>query len=149
SHMDEAVQLYRERGAAALWERALGYLNYDVEQTQALQDRLLMEQMPRLERSHLGMELLGGALPRSPEEFRERVPLTTWDAYEATLGAQRTDVLGEQPRGWVRTSGRTRQNPKWVPITADQFDGMNWAVIGAFLCGTSKERGDMRIPVLP
>ena len=39
--MNEAWTLYQERGARALWDRCLGYLDVSVADTMALQERLL------------------------------------------------------------------------------------------------------------
>lgn len=113
--MHDALTLYRERGAAALWDRALGYLDYSMEQTMDLQRRELLTRLQTLPDSAIGRQVGGDRVITSVEEFRERVPFTTYADYEATLGQRREDVLEHKPFTWVRTSGRTAANPKWIP----------------------------------
>jgi hypothetical protein len=144
--MDDALNLLRDRGAAALWDRALGFLDHTVDQAMATQHGLLKEQLQFMQRSPLHQQLLGGRQPETTDDFREIAPLTSYDAYDATLGEQRTDVLAEPPQAWIRTTGRTRSRHKWIPLSRGTVDQTNWILLGAYLASAATERGDVRIP---
>jgi len=91
--MHDALTLYRERGAAALWDRTLGYLDYSMEQTMELQRSLLLERLRTLPSSALGRHIAGDRPITSIDEFRERVPFTTYADYEEMLGQRNEDAL--------------------------------------------------------
>lgn len=143
--MHDALTLYRERGAAALWDRALGYLDYSMEQTMDLQRRELLARLRTLPDSAIGRQVGGDRVITSLEEFRERVPFTTYADYEPTLGQRREDVLERRPDAWVRTSGRTSTQPKWIPLGQRQLGAMNWHSLSVFILSAARERGDVRL----
>ena len=106
--MDDALRLFRERGPAALWERTLGFLDYDLEQAMKVQRAGMEATLAWLPTTPLGRQILGEHPPRTIEEFRERVPITGYDPYESTLGQKDNASIGGAPVSWIRTSGRTR-----------------------------------------
>ena len=84
----------------------------------AIQKRLLLEQIELLKNSEMGERLMGGAMPETVEEFREQVPLTTYDDYLPDLVEKREDGLPKEPVMWVHTVGRIGEyNFKWVPLS--------------------------------
>ena len=143
--MDDALRLFRERGPAALWERTLGFLDYDLEQAMDVQRAGMEATLAWLPTVPLGRQLLGDRPPRTIEEFRERVPITGYDPYESTLGQKDDTSIGGAPVSWIRTSGRTRANPKQIPLPQARFDEMNWVTTGIFMLSAARERGDVRL----
>ena len=62
-----------------------------------LQRRLLLERLRTLPSSELGRRIAGDREITSIDEFRERVPFTTYADYEELLGQQREDALEHRP----------------------------------------------------
>ena len=82
-----------------------------------IQKRLLLEQVGVLKNSELGRRVMRGAMPETVEEFRQQIPLTTYDDYLPDLVQMREDVLPAKPALWVHTVGRAGEyNFKWVPL---------------------------------
>ncbi|MFH1141474.1 MAG: GH3 auxin-responsive promoter family protein, partial [Chloroflexota bacterium] len=99
-----------------------------------------------LPRSELGRKVLGKARPRSLEEFRETVPLTTYGDYLPFLIEKREDVLPEKPYIWMRTSGRSGYyKVKWLPFTRRQFAGCGRGTVAGFVQGAANRKGEMNI----
>jgi hypothetical protein len=142
----EDAHMGRRMAANLPWDISLGFLDWDVAQTLSYQDAMLSEQLNRLSSGSLGRSLLGNRTITSAKGLREAVPLSDYDAYKDTLGARRSDVLGEQPADWLVTSGRSDGLPKWVPLTADARSQLAKATLGLFIAATARERGEVRLP---
>src|SRR5699024_10144702 len=68
-----------------IWNEYCGFLDLDIEEYMTIQKRLLMEQMRLWGESVLGKSILKGPIPTTLEEFREYVPLTTYEDYASLL----------------------------------------------------------------
>ncbi|MFO7996777.1 MAG: GH3 auxin-responsive promoter family protein [Dehalococcoidia bacterium] len=116
--MTRPIDLMREGRRDELWQMCCGFLDLSLEQFMAMQNRLLEEQIKLLKRSELGRRVMRGAMPETVEEFREQVPLTTYQDYLPDLVEKREDVLPTKPALWVHTVGRIGEyNFKWVPLS--------------------------------
>ena len=91
--MPKVIELLQRRKNEELWQMCCGFLNLSLEQFMAIQKRLLLEQIRLLSRSALGKKLLNGPRLETVEEFRRRVPLTTYADYCPELLEQREDTL--------------------------------------------------------
>jgi len=100
----------------AIWHRYCGFLDLSPREFMEIQERLLLEQIELIAGSPLGKMIMKGNKPRSVEEFRQVVPLTTYEDYEPYIGNCQEDMLVEKPCFWSRTSGRSGKF-KWVPWT--------------------------------
>jgi hypothetical protein len=127
-----------------LWQMCCGFLDLSLEQFMTIQKQLLLEQIELLKKSELGRKVMSGAIPRTVDEFRAQVPMTTYADYCPDLLKQREDILPQKPALWVQTSGRSGEYPhKWVPIS-DRFwreAGQNFSAIAIF--GACKEKGEI------
>jgi hypothetical protein len=86
---------------------------------------------------------MNGAKPRTIEEFRERVPLTSYADYCPELLEKREDILPVKPALWVHTSGRSGEYPcKWVPITPAYSHEMSILMCGIGMLSSSKGWGE-------
>jgi hypothetical protein len=129
--MPRAVDLLKQGRNEELWQMCCGYLKLNIREFMEIQERLLLEQLELLNNSALGMKIMGGARPRTLEEFRWSVPLTTYKDYGSDLINKREDILPAKPSFWVRTSGRSGDFPcKWVPMTADYAEELSRALYG-------------------
>jgi len=106
-----------------LWQMCCGFLDLNVEQFMSIQNRLLLEQIELLNQSNLGKKIMGGLVPQNVDEFRKRVPLTTYKDYCPELSEKQENQLPVKPHYWQHTSGRSTEYPfkwesiKWVPVT--------------------------------
>jgi hypothetical protein len=142
--MPKAVELLKQHRNEELWQMCCGYLNLSLEQVMTMQKRLLLEQIRLLSRSALGKKLIPGPRPETVEEFRRRVPLTTYADYCPELLEQREDILPVKPALWVRTSGRSGEYPcKWVPVTPAYANEMSVVMYGIGMLAGCKKWGDV------
>jgi len=118
--MIRPIDLLRQGRREELWQMCCGFIDLSLEQFMAIQKRLLLEQIELLKNCELGRRVMRGAMPTTVEEFRERVPLTTYGDYLPELAQKREDVLPAKVARWVRTSGKTGEyEVKWVPMSED------------------------------
>jgi hypothetical protein len=142
--MPKAVELLKQHRNEELWQMCCGYLNLSLEQVMTMQKRLLLEQIRLLSRSALGKKLIPGPRPETVEEFRRRVPMTTYADYCPELLEQREDILPVKPALWVRTSGRSGEYPcKWVPVTPAYANEMSVVMYGIGMLAGCKKWGDV------
>jgi hypothetical protein len=105
-----------------LWQRCCSFIDLSLEDCMDIQRRLLLEQLQLLQRCKLGRSIMQGAEPKTVEEFRRLVPLTTYADYEPFLLTKNERALPQKPLFWQHTSGRSGEYPfKWVPVTKRQF----------------------------
>jgi hypothetical protein len=84
--------------------------------------------------------------PSGVEEFRQRVPLTTYKDYTTYLLEKREDVLPEKPILWQRTSGRSGEySAKWVPVTERLYREVATYTVAWGIFSSCKRRGDIVI----
>ncbi len=127
-----------------VWRRFCGFLDLNIEEFMAIQERLLHEQIQIVGQSPLGRVLMSERAPESVEEFRRRVRLTTYEDYAPYLKDQRDDMLAEKPVAWAHTSGRSGEY-KWAPYTERQFKLLGEGVLTAFILSNARSRGEVRI----
>jgi len=129
-----------------IWTKHCGHIDLDLDKFMEVQERLLLEQIELFCASKLGMELLNGNQPVSVEDFRNQVPLTTYDDYSSYLDEKNEDGLPAKPFMWARTSGRTSEKgPKWVPYTKQMYDLLGDAAIGAMIMSSCSDKGDVTL----
>jgi len=79
--MPTVKELLRTGRREELWQMCCGFLDLNIEQFMSIQRRLLLEQIELLNQSRIGKKIMGGLVPQNVEEFRKRVPLTTYQDY--------------------------------------------------------------------
>jgi len=139
--MTNATELFRQGKTREIWQKYCGFIDLSIEEFMKIQERLLMEQIDLLSKCKLGREIMGNKIPKSVEEFRKNVPLTTYDDYAPYLLEKREDILPEKPYVWCHTSGKTGQH-KWVPYTKRMYQAMGEGFLTGFILATSKKKGD-------
>lgn len=144
--MDAGIQLLRDGKSAELWKQCCGYIDLSLEETMRIQKKLLLEQLPRLNNSVIGKEIMQGATPGTVEEFRSQVPLTTYKDYSGYLLNRRENVLPAKPLFWGHTSGRTGEYDfKWCPLTSGQWEEIEKLTFAAFAFSSCDKRGQINI----
>jgi len=146
------------RNKDEIWQRYCGFLELSTKEFMEIQESLLMEQMDILSGSTLAKKLMNDIIPDSVENFRNTVPLTTYEDYAPYFMEQKDEVLAEKALIWVHTSGRSGTF-KWIPYSRFFYRRLIDNTIGAFIltCASGKgevnfkggERAVCNIPALP
>jgi hypothetical protein len=141
--MLRAVDLLRQGRNDEIWEMCCGYLNLDIVQFMAVQKRLLLGQLEALNKSKIGKKVMGGVWPQTVDDFRQMVPISSYDAYCPELLEKREDTLPDRPLQWVHTSGKSGEySCKWIPVTAAFINQLSAILYGIGLLSSSKKYGD-------
>lgn len=142
--MAAGVDLLREHKYRELWQRYCGFLDLSLADFMTIQRRLLLEQLELMNGSKLGRHVMNGARPRTVEEFRETVPLTTYADYAPYLMERREDALPARPVLWQRTSGVSGEYAcKWAPVTERMCQEMRTVAFAILILATCKGRYDI------
>ena len=144
--MSNLGELLRQGKKKEIWQKYCGFIDFSVEEFLETQRHLLLEQLRLLQDCELGYRLLWGMKPSGVEEFRQRVPLTTYKDYVPYLLEKREDVLPEKPILWQRTSGRSGEySAKWVPVTERLYREVGKYTVAWGIFSSCKRRGDIVI----
>ncbi len=151
--MSPVEELLRQGNKKEIWRRYCGFFDLDIGEYMAIQRRLLEEQLKRYSECLLGQRIMKGQAPKTMEEFRERVPFTTYKDYSPYLLAKYEEVLPEKPFTWGHTSGRSGEYDfKWIPFTRKMYELNGEFCLALFILSAAKKSGDvalhpgMRIP---
>lgn len=144
--MTDSSKLLREGRKEELWNKHCGYISLSIEEFMEIQTRLLKEQLNLMGASKIGREFLGDSIPQTVEEFKQKVPFTTYEDYAHLLEDRDETILPVKPHVWARTSGRTSdKGPKWVPYPKKMYDRLGDAVVGAMLMSSCSYPGDVQL----
>jgi len=142
-------ELLRQGRHEELWQMCCGFIDLSLEQFMAIQKRLLLEQLELLRSCELGRKVMRGAMPETVEEFREQVPLTTYDDYYPELPEYKEEVLPAMPLLWQHSTGRTSEYGfksapyKWAPLTSRFCHELGILMYGTGIFASCKKRGDV------
>jgi len=76
-----------------IWDKYCGFLDLTLDDFMQIQERLLMEQIELLSKSELGKHIMGDTIPKSVDEFRNNIPLTTYEDYAEIMLNEKADAL--------------------------------------------------------
>jgi len=140
----EIVKLLKQGRTEEVWRRCCGFIDLSLADFMEIQRRLLSEQLELLEGCQLGRYITNGTNPRTLEELRERVPLTTYDDYAPYLLKQREDVLPTKPVLWQHTSGKSGAYPfRWAPVNAEQLKEIELIIFALLFFSSCKQRNEI------
>jgi hypothetical protein len=139
-----ATELIQQGKKAEVWKKYCGFLDLSMDEFMDIQEHLLMEQIQLISKNYIGQYFMGDRAPRSVEEFRWKVPITTYDSYEQFFG--REDRSYPDTYCWAHTSGRSGKF-KWVPYTRRSYQKMGERIFAQLLLGAARERGDINLKV--
>ncbi len=127
-----------------IWQRYCGFFDFSLREFMEIQKTLLLEQLELVAQNPLHKELLKGIKPKTIEEFRKLVPLTTYEDYAPYIDNCREDFLAEKPCCWGRTSARGG-SPKWVPYTQRAIDWLGKVSITTLILACTSKKGEVNI----
>ena len=111
-------QKLRRFSKQQLWNEYCGYLDLSITEYMYIQRRLMEEQISLWSKSVLGQSILGGKMPKTLEEFRREVPLTSYEDYADILFTREHSYLPEPPVIWIETTWEGGLRPiKIAPYT--------------------------------
>lgn len=132
--------------AAEIWQEYCGFLDLSMPEYMTTQKRLLLEQINLLAGSGLGRRFFGDRAPATVEEFRERVPLTSYDDYADVLLLRRADMLPAPPVVWLKTTWEGGSCPaKWAPYGEAMLRTYTQNILAAMLLCTSDRKGSFHV----
>jgi hypothetical protein len=129
---------------AELWQRYCGFLDLSVDEFMDIQKELLMDEIERVADSTLGKKIMGDKKPESAEEFRQIVPLTTYEDYEPYLSERREDVLAMRPQYWCHSAGRGGSF-KWIPHSAEFLEVVTKRCLSGMILASAKREGQINL----
>ena len=129
-----------------IWTKYCGFLDFSIDEFMKIQERLLMEQIGLLGKCMMGRMLMGDVIPATIKEFREIVPLTTYEDYQEYLDQKRNDVLPREPIIWAHTSGRSGEfKYKWTPYTKKMVERLGETTAGSMIIASCTQKGEVNI----
>lgn len=126
------------------WQQHCGFLDLSIEQFMAIQENLLSQQLERIANARLTKKLIGDHIPRSIEEFRRLVPLSTYQYYAPEFESNDEDALPEKPYTWAHTLSGT-DTFKRTPYTREFYYHSLDSLMSAFILACSNERGQSNL----
>ena len=134
------------RTAQEIWQEYCGFLDLSMSEYMEIQYRLLSEQIDLLSKCGLGQRFFQGRVPKNVDEFREIVPLTTFEDYADILLLKRGDMLPAPPVLWLKTTWESGCKPeKWAPYSEAMLDIYRTNIIAAMILSTSDAKGQFHV----
>ncbi len=138
------AELFRQGKYEELWQRCCNFIDLSLDGFTMIQQRLLLEQIELLGKCKLGRNIMRGTIPGTVEEFREQVPLTTYDDYESYLLTKDESALPAKPMLWQYTSGKSGEYPfRWAPVTYEQFREIEPLIFALLFFCSGTQRKDI------
>jgi len=129
-----------------IWQEYCGFLDLSMDEFMEIQYRLLQEQIELMANCGLGKRLFKNGVPKTVEEFRKIVPLTTYEDYADVLLMKRTDMLPADPVVWLQTTWESGCKPeKWAPYSEAMLNVYKSNIIAAMILSTSDARGQFHV----
>ena len=137
-------ELFRQGNHDELWQRCCGFIDLSLQEFMNIQTRLLKEQLTLLKKCELGRGILNGADPETVAQFREEIPLTTYENYAPYLSRRRMDVLPRKPILWQYTSGKYGEYAhRWAPVTSKQLEEIEPLILALVFFSACKQRKEI------
>jgi hypothetical protein len=136
-------ELFKTGDHERIWQKYCGFLDLSVSEFMEIQEQLLMEQIELVHESPLAKKFM----PRKPkdiEDFRQLVPLTTYEDYAPYLSGQSEDVLAVKPFIWTHTSGRGGSF-KWVPYTEQALERLGMFGVTTLIMACACQKGEVNV----
>jgi len=136
-------KLFQRRNQQRIWQEYCGFLDLTLAESMRIQEQLLMEQIELVHDSPIAKNIMPQK-PRDISEFRQLVPLTTYEDYATYLNEKNEDVLAVKPYCWARTSGRGGI-VKWIPYTPKGMEVNATYAISTLILACANRKGEVKI----
>jgi len=139
-------ELVKQGKKEQIWSRYCGHFDLSLEEYMKIQERLLFEQFEILKNSQIGQHFYGKTPPKTVKEFREKVPLTTYEDYVDFLLEKREETLPKAHYRWAHTSGRSgKYKCKWVPLTDRMYERYGEVAFTCMVLSSCSYKGDVKV----
>lgn len=129
-----------------IWSEYCGFLDLSLDEYMFIQKRLMREQLQLWSNSGLGKSLLPGKVPETIDEFREIMPLTSYEDYAETLLGRRSDMLPVPPAVWAQAPWEGGLRPiKLLPYTRAMLDSCRHNILSVLILSSCNKKGDIRV----
>ena len=128
--------------AETVWQKYCGFLDLSLAEFNQIQRELLMDELLLVHSSGLGQRLLQGSLPRSIDEFRRTVPLTTYADYQPELASGHDGGLPGTPIHWAANGCVEGQR---FPYTQPAYDVVMDNVMAALILSCATRKGEVNL----
>lgn len=143
--MSSTSELIRQNQKEQIWSKYCGFFDLSMDEFMQIQERLLFEQFDILEDSPIGKKFFGRKHPKTIDEFRKKVPLTTYDDYVEFLLERDESLLPKGNYHWCHTSGRSgKYDCKWIPYTDRMYERFGEITFTAMILSSAKYKGDVQ-----
>ena len=134
------------RSKQEIWNSFCGFLEYSMEEYMEVQTRLIEEQINYWVNCEVGQSILDGQVPKSIDEFRKMVPLTTYEDYADLLLPKKAESLPTHPVVWIETTWERGRHPvKVAPYSRSMLDTYKKNVICCLLLSSSNKKGEFDV----
>lgn len=138
--------MLEERQFDKIWQSYCGFLDLSIDSYMEIQNRLMEEQVEVWCKSPLGQGILKGKKPKTIDDFRKMVPLTTYEDYADVLLQKRAELLPGNPIIWIQTTWEGGKHPiKVAPYTRSMLDIYRQNATACLLLSTSTEKGKFNV----
>lgn len=139
-------QKLQKKQYSQIWQEFCGFLDFSIEDCMAMQKRLMQEQIELYSQCELGRKIMRGQKPRTVEEFRQMVPLTTYEDYASFLLSKTETALPSKPLLWIETTWEGALNPvKLAPYTESMVRCHKNNFITSMILATSDSKGQFSL----
>ena len=128
------------------WRRFCGFLEFSRDAALDVQRRLLRDQIRLVKDSPVGQRFLSAMQHDTVDEFRSRVPLTTYSDYADLLQPDAPARMSSSGYMWTYTATGPRHD-KWVPYTPRGYERLLDNVMAALILAAAEWPG--RVAVHP
>ena len=105
-----------------IWGEYCNFLDLSIDEYMTIQRRLMQEQIQLWSPSGIGRKFLDHT-PESIEDFRNAMPLTTYEDYADILLGKKEEMMPMQPVLWLQTTWEGGKHPlKVAPYTQGMLD---------------------------
>ena len=129
-----------------IWQKYCGFLDFTMPEYMDIQKRLMMEQIEMYASCELGKHIMKNYKPRSIEEYRKVIPLTTYDDYCDMLLSKSESFLPSKPIIWIETTWEGGKHPvKVAPYTDSMVRAHRDIFLTCLVLATSDKKGSFSI----
>lgn len=139
-------QKLRKKKYDYIWQQYCGFLDLSLPEFMEIQNRLMMEQLEMYSNCELGWRIMRGKKPASVEEYRQKVPLTTYSDYADILLPKVESALPTKPVLWIETTWEGGDKPvKMAPYTESMIKCHKNSFITCMILASSSKKGSFTL----
>ncbi|MFC1907565.1 GH3 auxin-responsive promoter family protein [Chloroflexota bacterium] len=137
-------EVFHSNDREVIWNRFCGFLDLSLSDFMDIQKRMLAEEIDLVADTTIGKKVMNNAKPRNVDEFRQIVPLTTYQDYAPYIGNCQEDAIVDKPLYWAHTSGGGGSF-KWAPYYLRNDEAMCKNVTAGIIMSSARYKGEVNV----